>query len=253
MVRIATEEDFEFVKTAWEVCFDDPGEFVEWNFSNNYSKDDTIIAEYNGTPAGVMQIRPYNLILNNEKLSCRYVSGVGVMPKYRGLGLVREMFNFAFPYMRELNCDISLLMPAVEGMYEKFGYKKICGRKTCIISSMPPGEKITTIGLGLISRLDKLYRENMKNKKMYILRSQTDWERILTDLIEISKGAVLFTEKGYALIYPKEDKFEVVEKFGTETGGEEISGMPVMGKMINSKKLLTQMEEKEDVFLNLLL
>jgi len=252
MVRTARDKDLEFVKTAWEVCFDDPVEFVEWNFSNNYSKEDTIIAEYDGSPAGAMQIRPYTVVLNNEKLSCRYVSGVGVMPEYRGLGLVREMFDFAFPYMRELNCDISLLMPAVEGMYEKFGYEIICGRKTYIIPSMPPGEKITTFDRDLISRLDKLYRENMKNRKMYVLRSQTDWERILTDLIEISKGTVLFTEKGYALIYPKEDKFEVAEQMDTETGGKEILGMPVMGKMINPKIHLIQGEE-EDIFLNLLL
>lgn len=252
MVRIAKDKDLEFVKTAWEVCFDDPVEFVEWNFDNNYSKDDTIIAEYNGTPAGAMQIRPYTVVLNNEELSCRYVSGVGVMPKYRGLGLVREMFDFAFPYMRELNCDISLLMPAVEGMYEKFGYEKICDRKTCIISDIPCGEKITTQDDSLISRLDNLYRENMKNRNMYILRSKTDWERILTDLLELSKGTVLFTEKGYALICPKEDKFEVVESFGTETDGKESFGMPVMGKIINPKKHLIQ-REKEGIFLNLLL
>jgi len=71
-------------------------------------------------------------------------------------------------------------------------------------------------------------------------------------LIEISKGTVLFTEKGYALIYPKEDKFEVAEQMDTETGGKEILGMPVMGKMINPKIHLIQGEE-EDIFLNLLL
>ena len=214
MVRFANEADFDFVKGSWKRCFDDTEKFVDWNFAHNYSPGNTVIAECGGAPASVMQLMPYKLVLGGTELNARYISGVATLPEYRGRGLVRELFSFGLSTLKEMGCDIAILIPAVEGMYEKFGYAKVCPRTLRTAESLGGGEIIKSLDNNLIKVLDKIYKKNMRGCGAYIKRSKYDWERILTDLLEISGGCVVLGGDGYALAYPKENGFEIDELFG---------------------------------------
>ena len=237
MIRFANEKDFDFVKNSWSVCFDDPPEFVDWNFKYNYSKENTLIAEIDGTSASVMQLMPYTLMLGEHEVSARYVSGVATLPEYRGKGLVRELFDDALPKMYDMDAAISILFPAVDGMYEKFGYTKIykrnfykadklCGQEICSLDDVP------------FERMDKIYLKNMHQNGVYIKRSKSDWEKIITDLIKLSGGKVLLFENGYALAYPKDEHFEVCEICGScDISGTPVPQFPVMARIINAEKI----------------
>ncbi len=243
MVRFARDEDFDFVKTSWEVCFDDTREFVNWNFSKNYSPRNTVISEYANEPASVMQLMPYKLNINSHTFSACYVSGVATLPQFRKMGLVRELFNFALPAMYNMNFDISLLFPAVDGMYEKFGYQKVQSRSFYRTDKLPAGKVITQYSEDLIPLLDRIYKEAMSKKSCYILRCSWDWERILTDCLTLSKGSVVISESlgiadGYAVVYPKDNSYEVVEFCGNiYIDAEEIPQPPVLARVINADKI----------------
>ena len=166
MVRLAKPGDLGFLKHAWTVCFDDAASFVDWNFSHNFSFSDTVVAECDGVPASNMQLMPHRIKLRGMEYDINYVSGVATLPEFRMRGLVREMFTFAFPEMLRRHQPISLLVPFNYGFYEKFGYKQ-CYEKT--------------------------------------YRFAETWQRILEDLLILSKGRILFhhtdgTKDGYALI-----------------------------------------------------
>ncbi len=238
MVRFATDKDFEFVKHSWSVCFDDTPKFVDWNFEFNYSPQNTIIAESDGLPASAMQIMPYSLNLEGDSLNARYVSGVLTMPEYRMKGLTREMFGFALPKMYELNAQISLLIPAVSGMYEKFGFRTVSKRKSYNADSLNY-RKITEYTPDLVHILDKIYLEEMKGKSIYIKRDKKNWENILTDLLELSKGAVYLSDNGYALTYPKENRLDIWEICGDFPLPEKEEALPpVMARVIDAEKMI---------------
>ncbi len=246
MVRYAEENDFDFVKTLWSTCFDDSAEFVDWNFENNYSPKDTIIAEYNGQRAATIQLRPYTLSVFGQEKECRYISGVATLPEYRGLGLVREMFDFALPRIKAEGCDIAILVPAVDGMYEKFGFRQICTRTSRITDNIPEKECVATLDDLLIERLDGIYKRAMKDNDIYIIRTKQDWNKILTDLLTLSGGAVCLFDDGYDLICPKGDKYEIVESLGGRAiEGETLSIPPVLAWGTE--------EFSEKVYLNLML
>lgn len=235
MVRFATEKDFDFVKNSWSVCFEDTPEFVDWNFEFNYSRENTIVAECDGSLASAMQIIPYNLCFGEEILSTRYVSGVLTMPEFRMRGLTRALFDFGLP---EMNCDISLLIPAVKGMYEKFGYRTVTERKA-YNAEVLNYKKITEYSEDLIQRLDKIYLKEMSENCIYIKRNKKNWENILTDLLILSKGAVYLSDNGYALSYPKENRLDIWEICGDFPLPEKTEPLPpVMARVIDAKKIV---------------
>lgn len=247
MIRFADNNDFDFVKKSWAVCFDDPPEFVDWNFASNYSPNNTVIAENKGTPASVMQLMPYVMNISGMQLQTRYISGVATMPQHRGQELVRAMFDFALPQMYEMGALVSILIPAVSGMYEKFGYRKIYERTFYSVTDTDGFEIQRTPSAKLIEVLDKIYRKEMCRKSVFIARSQNDWERILTDLLVLSKGSVLLSRTdnlytGYALVYPKGDVLEATEICGDiDIDISPVTAPPVMARIINAKAVLEKL------------
>lgn len=207
MVRLAKPGDLGFLKHAWTVCFDDAASFVDWNFSHNFSFSDTVVAECDGVPASNMQLMPHRIKLRGMEYDINYVSGVATLPEFRMRGLVREMFTFAFPEMLRRHQPISLLVPFNYGFYEKFGYKQ-CYEKTYRFADSIPAEGLATARIWapeLTARLDRIYLRAMESKDGYVLRTQETWQRILEDLLILSKGRILFhhtdgTKDGYALI-----------------------------------------------------
>lgn len=238
MIRFATDNDFNFVKKSWQTCFDDPQEFVDWNFKCNYSPKNTVIAEAGGEPASAAQLMPYQMVIGDKVLPVRYVSGVATMPEYRGRGLVRSMFDFALPKMHSMGCLISILVPAVDGMYEKFGYRKICDRASYFTEVLPDTERIEEYSPDIIGIVDAIYRKEMSSKSVYIKRGKEEWEKILTDLLSLSRGKVLLFERGYALAYPKDNGYQVAELCGEAKLDCTVQKEPpVMARITNLKGL----------------
>ena len=247
MVRLAENKDFDFVKKSWTVCFDDSPEFIDWNFEFNYSPKNTVIAEDDGIPASVMQLVPYKMNLGGVSFDVRYISGVATLPEYRGRGLVRRLFDFGIPHMKSLGCDISILVPAVDGMYEKFGYRKICRGMLCDANTANGFAAYNTIDEKLISTVQTLYRKEMTHKSVYIERSTDNFRKILTDLLCLSHGSVLINERdgipvGYAFAYPKDGIYKVCEICGDiSLNTKPAAASPVMARIINPESVAAKL------------
>ena len=216
MVRFADKEDLSFLKHAWKVCFDDPQSFIDWNFANNFSYADTLIAECDGAPASNLQLMPHRISLRGREYAVNYVSGVATLPQFRKRGLVRELFAFSFPEMKKRHQPISLLVPFNYEFYEKFGYRQCYEKVFRYADILPEGECVTTLSPALIDALDGIYRREMQHHAGYALRTKNDWHKILEDLLLLSHGQVWLSQEGYALITPRnEGGFEAHEVLGS--------------------------------------
>ena len=249
MVRLAEPKDLPFLKHAWQVCFEDPASFIDWNFAQNFSYSDTIVAEADGVPASNMQLMPHKIRLRHMEYDINYVSGVATLPEFRRRGLVREMFGFAFAQMKQRRQPISLLVPFDYGFYEKFGYRQ-CYEKTCrYAQSVSRRGAVTAKHLGpqLISRLDRLYVREMENRTGYVLRTPETWRRILEDLLVLSKGFIRFhqtgdQEDGYALITAAAGGYELHEVCGVCDIEYESKVQPfAMARIVDPLRVLRDM------------
>ncbi len=248
MVRFAKPEDIPFLKQAWEVCFEDPKAFIDWNFAENFSCADTLIAEADGVPASNLQLMPHRIQLGRFTYDINYVSGVATLPQFRNRGLVRELFTFAFPVMQEREQPISLLVPFDYGFYEKFGYRKCYNKTYFYADTLPERNYLKDLSEELIESLDRIYRIEMQNRNGYALRTPLDWRKILTDLLLLSEGSVLLEPEGYALIAPrKEGGFEIHEKCGKCSLNLRQEEKPfAMARIVDARRLLADSAEDFD-------
>ncbi|OCA75385.1 GNAT family N-acetyltransferase [Chryseobacterium arthrosphaerae] len=80
-----------------------------------------------------------------------YNGGTGVVPESRGKGLVRKMYDFIIPILKERNAD-TLLLEVIEGnnaairAYENLGFHKV-RRLLCFNGNINPAEGNTEISV----------------------------------------------------------------------------------------------------------
>ncbi len=252
MVRFATEKDLEFLKHAWAVCFHDPVEFIDWNFAENYSRENTLIAEVDGVPASNLQLMPHRIVLREKEYPINYVSGVATLPEYRNRGLVRELFQFGFAEMTKREQPISLLVPFNYPFYEKFGYQQCYNKVFRYLDAPPETAFRPKLSLELMEDLDRIYRTSMGNRTGYALRTLEDWRKILTDLLQISKGLLWFHETegvrdGYALMSPKAEGngWEMHEILGNCSIPCREEEKPfAMARIVDAKRILRDLAEE---------
>ncbi len=218
MVRFAREGDLPFLKNAWKVCFEDPDAFIDWNFSHNFSYENTLIAQWEGVPASNMQMMPHTVSLRGTEYRVNYISGVATLPEFRHKGLVRDLFAQGFLEMEKRNHPFSLLVPFNYEFYEKFGYRQCYEKVYRGTDTLPERNYLTkeTWSPDLIAALDSRYRAEMKSHTGFAVRTAADWQRILEDLLILSEGLVLLEEEGYALITPNpKEGWEIHELCGS--------------------------------------
>ncbi len=248
MIRFAKEKDLEFLKQTWDVCFHDPKEFIDWNFARNFSLGNTLIAEFEGMPASNLQLMPHRISLRGRDYDSNYVSGVATLPEYRNRGLVRELFRFGFLEMRRRNQPLSLLVPFDYPFYEKFGYKQCYEKTFRYAEGLPQNAETPEINTDLITKLDNIYRCAMRGRTGYALRTPEDWQRILEDLLWISKGEIILHETdgkadGYALCtHRQEGDWELHEVLGAcDISYREETKPFAMARILDVQRILTDL------------
>lgn len=237
MVRPAEDKDLDFAKYSWAVCFDDEPQYIDWNFKYNYTYTDTLIAEADGTPASIMQCKPRKIFLNGKAAAAHYISGVATLPEFRRRGLVNELFEYALPFMHRSGGCVSYLISAVGDMYKKFGYTTV-GQRTVYKTDGVGAESIGNAG-EVYSRLNDLYFWQAENCIMYELRDNRTWNKLLTELLDISGGCVLSAPFGYAMAYKNGDEYEVYEQCGSlPIRLERLESAPIMARITDIDKFL---------------
>ncbi len=243
-VRLATKRDLDTIKKLWKEAFSDTDSFIEWNFKNNYSEENTFVLEYDKDIVSVVQIIPHTLVANKKELSVAYIWGMLTAKKHQGKGFARKIFEFLLPELSKRGYDLSILTSAVGNMYEKFGYTKVCDAKRYKEPS-----SYNTVSLEnkkeLIDFLDKAYNDAVSGKKIYMKRDKAYWERILGDIADASKGEIAVSDNGYALLYPEECGYVTGEATGDFCNLEVVDSMPVMVRIINEKVSEEILNEKD--------
>ncbi len=246
-VRLATKSDLDAIKKLWKEAFSDTDSFIEWNFKNNYSEENTFVLEYDKDIVSVVQIIPHTLVMNKKELSVAYIWGLLTKKEHQGKGFVRKMLEYLFVELYKRGYDISILTSAVGNMYEKFGYTKLCDAKRYKEPSIYKTAYLDN-KKELISFLDKVYSEYVSYKKLYMKRDKAYWKRILGDITDGSKGEIAVSENGYALLYPEKDGYITGEVMGDFDDLEVIDSMPVMAKAIN-KELPKEIFNEDNVYI----
>lgn len=246
-IRLAEMKDTDALKAMWLNIFEDSKKFVEWNFKYNYNPQNVVLCEEDGEIVSSLHLISYDVKINGKIYKAVYISAVATLGKARGRGYASRVLNFALDEIKRRGADIALLVPAIDGFYEKFGFIKVLEKEDACFLKDAKNIEITDNK----DAVYEIYSDCMKNKANCLLRTKKDMDLILDDAIENTKGEVKVLPDNSGYVIFKNDKenvllFEIIAK--REDAEEKLLGYlgsfgkeikktfpPVMIKAINEK------------------
>lgn len=227
-IRYGNDKDKIKAEYIWKECFTDSENEVRFYFDELYRKENFLLME-----DGEKEIRaslhenPYEMIMNNEKLSSFYIIAVAVSPQYRGKGYMGELIRYSLRNAREKGLDFVFLSPINTEIYRRYGFGYMSSlEKYSISMENIPFERIdrayeikkVSEEKNLYGDLIEIYKEKMKNSFAYLERDENYYRRALKEMENENGDIYIFylenKAAGYISLYKREGSIEVRELFG---------------------------------------
>lgn len=229
-IRYGNDKDKIKAEYIWKECFTDSENEVRFYFDELYRKENFLLME-----DGEKEIRaslhenPYEMIMNNEKLSSFYIIAVAVSPQYRGKGYMGELIRYSLRNAREKGLNFVFLSPINTEIYRRYGFGYMSSlEKYSISMENIPFERIDRIyeikkaseEKNLYGDLIEIYKEKMKNSFAYLERDENYYRRALKEMENENGDIYIFylenKAAGYISLYKREGSIEVRELFGLD-------------------------------------
>lgn len=201
-ICFAEHSDKNEVMTIWSYCFSDPKEYTDYYFKSRYKSENTILAKDSGCVASALQLNPYSISLGGKWYDTSYIVGVSTLPQYRGLGIVRKLFAFAFNELLKRDELVSVLMPIDYSIYRKFGYEAVCEQYLYeldidMLSGFKPVRRFRMAGRTKkeLIELSDIYAGFTNGKNLFTLRDASYYEMLL-DEVSLDKGGIVLSDDG---------------------------------------------------------
>ena len=219
IIRKATEKDVHGLKLLWNQCFPNDITYAEFFFDKIFRISSARVCERDGALAGMLHSFSRTLVCGNEKLSAKYIYGVGTAKKFRGNGIAGRMLDY-----EASNCDVLLLIPQSEslfGFYKKYGFSYLA--KIEVLNALPKGAiDLHRATEKDIPYLNSVYEKHLENT-IHAERDFEAWKLLLSEYEFLGGGFFVF-DGGYCAQYDCGQKCELSEFFSDKTDFEKIAG-----------------------------
>lgn len=229
-IRYGNDKDKIKAEYIWKECFTDSENEIRFYFDELYRKENFLLMD-----DGEKEIRaslhenPYEMIMNDEKLSSFYIIAVAVSPQYRGRGYMGELIRYSLRNAREKGHDFVFLSPINTEIYRKYGFGYISSlEKYSISMEAIPFDRIdrayeikkVSNEKNLYADLIEVYNKKMKDNFAYLKRDEDYYRRALKEMENENGDIYIFylenKPAGYISLYKREGNIEVRELFGLD-------------------------------------
>ncbi len=199
--------DIESYKKIFRECFPSDAVFADFYFERVHTDTQAVVAECDGQAVSYMAMLPFDADILGTRKKCVYFYAVSTLEKYRGRGFMNEMMQFAFE--KTAYCDFQILIPAVEGLYERYGFESFTQKKEIQLDggnkSMYPCRDIV--------HLNSIYDKFRKSYDVSVARNNKWWSIIIDSAISegfdilANDGAYAFVKEGFVAEFAYADDF----------------------------------------------
>ena len=213
MIRFAASSDTPAVIALWNRCFGDDPSFTDWFFRNRYRPEDTLLLLEEDTLCAMVQMLPYDLQTDGNRISVTYIYGACTAPEHRRKGLMAQLLAESFRIDRQNGRGASVLIPAEPWLfdfYKKYGYETAFSVSNQQVSCDPEASEVGEVFEltdADCEALDRLYRNHAGAS--YLCRTAEDWKQqiqMFRDLGGMPLGWRFAGElRGYAFVWNNDD------------------------------------------------
>ena len=210
------------VRKLWELCFDDPKEYVDLYFKKRYTEEGSMTLIKDNKLVAALQLIPYQMTFNEETLETAYVSGACTHPDYRNQGVMGRLLQESLRKLWDREVPLSMLIPAEPRLYDYYRvyeYSDVFHRAKRVVT-LPAGSTrvvFYTINIERTFNSD-IYiflRNHLMQHSCCIQHTAEDYEMILTDLRMNSGFVVTAREqeiiKGIAFVRKEKGVVQIAE------------------------------------------
>ncbi|MEG1579755.1 MAG: GNAT family N-acetyltransferase [Bacteroidaceae bacterium] len=127
------EQKKQSVRKLWEMCFDDPKEFVDLFFDEIYGDEQNVSIEKDGEIICSAQCIPDRMHFSKYYMSIGYIYGVCTHPDHRGKGLATKLLETANSKLRYEGRYLSIVVPESEHLFDYYASR---GFATCFYQNL---------------------------------------------------------------------------------------------------------------------
>lgn len=178
---LAPEQNWETEQLYMEVFDDEPEEIREiypWLVRNNR----IVVKKDAGAIVAMVQIVPRSCRLFGSKLILPYMFAVSTKKEYRGMGLMRELLERSLVKLASERVPMVHLVPAVEHVYEKFGFMFIADGPKEELQICNPERAVSVSHLNFES-------PNSDTSCAILAKKTSDWQDRHFSLAKIEKSS----------------------------------------------------------------
>lgn len=204
-IRLAKQEEVGQIRALWQYCFFDEEPYLDWVFGERFCAENTVVAERENLICGALQLVPYTIRIRQIQQPCYYIAGVSVLPQERGRGTAASLMAFAEQVAEQRRISLFLLVPALDGYYERFGFVPVASKMEfefpveLVKSYRFHGKTYRAEEIETLLAVDRAYN---KFWDVYIDRTRQDMEQLLHCFTNTGHGgAYLFYQDGRAVAY----------------------------------------------------
>lgn len=118
----AAEKDSGSLIKIWHICFDDDVSIIQDFLSRGF---DSFVAEIEGKAVAALHLINTQMAYNGNTIDGVYLYAAATLPKYRGIGIMGGLIDYANQEAKREGASFCALMPADPSLfnyYRKFGY-----------------------------------------------------------------------------------------------------------------------------------
>jgi|GEM_PF-5071978 len=216
MIDFAKADDIDILKKNWKIIFGDTDGYIDLFFEYKVLLENTLVYRcHSGVIAGQIFWAEYDYKSEGRIYKAAYICGIGVLRKYRNMGIMSELMEYAHGVLSDRGYDCAVLIPASDELfklYERFSYQT-----TFFVSKDVVPECEFELEAKPIKTTDYrlLYNEFANKTDYIILQSEYDLEVIFKELnLYINKSVIFYRNKkqiGYCLATCHDNKTYIRE------------------------------------------
>lgn len=128
LIRNAVPNDYESLKSLWQIAFADEEEYVEYFLREKWMGDNCLVIIIDGQIVSMLFLLHAEIIADGKRSPSWYIYACATNPGFREMGLMRLLLQEAYQEAVSRSVFALLLVPASEELfryYEKAGFQRL--------------------------------------------------------------------------------------------------------------------------------
>lgn len=194
MIREASEQDIPQLKQLFKVCFGDTDAFLNLFFTEYFPNTTCMVAIRDERIVSMLFLCPARMMADEVRRLIYYVYACGTLPEYRRLGIMDQLLQVSYAFVKQQDAWGLVLVPASDPLadyYQRLGFRPFSYYAKEKMTPVVYDEEIEILKPCDLSLKQVVYIRNRQFKGEYQVRWSQKHIAFTITLLELQGGGCM--------------------------------------------------------------